>query len=260
MKKICIVLSGLFILSSLTSAQNNITIRTKSTPAGDTGTFRIIMKNDLAVNGLNFVIRYDPGVIKPLAIDPTGKATLLGGSGGSGFGGDRISFLVYDNGSNKFAADSGEIFSVRYRVADSVHNPTSTPLAFVEGMVADSSSQPVAFEYFNGAIPIVLGVHDRPQNLPLVFRLEQNYPNPFNPTTTVRYEIPRSSFVTLKVYNILGQEVVTLVREKREPGRYEVQFDGSKFSSGVYFYRLDADGLNGVKRFSREVQKMMLVK
>lgn len=242
MKTILTALMMTGIVWMQTFSQNVITLKTSGTHVGDTGTFRIIMKNDVAVNGLNFVLRYDPGIIKPTSINPTGKASLLGGSGGSPFGGNMISFLVYDNGANKFTADSGEIFSVKYLVADSIHHPTTTSLAFTEGMAADSNMQVVPFDYVDGAITIVLGVHDRPQSLPRAFRLEHNYPNPFNPTTTIRYEVPRTSFVTIRVYNVLGQEVVTLVSEKREPGRYQVVFDGSKLSSGVYFYRLQANG------------------
>lgn len=70
--------------------------------------------------------------------------------------------------------------------------------------------------------------------------LEQNYPNPFNPTTEIGYQISEVSHVTLRVYNVLGQEVATLVNEVKQPGRYEVTFDGTGLSSGVYFYRLQA--------------------
>ena len=77
-------------------------------------------------------------------------------------------------------------------------------------------------------------------NTPQVFSLLQNYPNPFNPRTTIQYSIPQTSFVRITIYDILGKEVSTLVDEQKLSGSYEVQFDGSKLSSGVYFYRLHA--------------------
>jgi hypothetical protein len=76
--------------------------------------------------------------------------------------------------------------------------------------------------------------------VPTRFELSQNYPNPFNPSTTIKYELPRSSEVRLSVHDILGREVLVLVNEKREAGVHEVKFDASGLSSGVYFYRLGA--------------------
>ncbi len=89
-----------------------------------------------------------------------------------------------------------------------------------------------SYEYSN-IIEVEVGI-------PTEYSLEQNYPNPFNPTTTVRYEIPALSFVTLKVYDVLGSEIATLVSEEKPVGNYEVEFDGSGLTSGVYFYTLQA--------------------
>src|SRR5690606_37067522 len=74
------------------------------------------------------------------------------------------------------------------------------------------------------------------------FLLEQNYPNPFNPATIINYSIPENSFVTLKVYDILGKLVGELVNESKEAGNYNVSFDASQLSSGLYFYTLKANG------------------
>jgi len=74
--------------------------------------------------------------------------------------------------------------------------------------------------------------------LPKVFSLKQNYPNPFNPTTNIEFSIPKAEFVTLKIYNLLGQEVTELVSEKIAPGNYKYTWDASAFASGIYFYRL----------------------
>lgn len=89
--------------------------------------------------------------------------------------------------------------------------------------------------------------------VPNRFRLQQNFPNPFNPTTNIKFEIPEASTVTLRVYNMLGQRVATLVNEHRPAGFYEINFDASNFASGSYLYRLEAGN-----RVS--TQRMMLIK
>jgi len=82
------------------------------------------------------------------------------------------------------------------------------------------------------------GVGDDPQPIPGDFSLSQNYPNPFNPSTMINYQIATSNWVTLRVYNILGQEVRTLVNERKDAGEHQVQFDAEGLPSGVYVYRI----------------------
>lgn len=86
--------------------------------------------------------------------------------------------------------------------------------------------------------------------LPANFALEQNYPNPFNPSTTIRFSLPADNFVTLKVYNMLGQEVATLVNENKAAGNYNINFNASNLSSGVYLYRIDAGNFTAVKKLT----------
>jgi photosystem II stability/assembly factor-like uncharacterized protein len=85
-------------------------------------------------------------------------------------------------------------------------------------------------------------------NKPLVYELAQNYPNPFNPTTKIEYSIPAQAQVVLKVYNVVGQEVATLVNEVQKAGIHNVKFGASNLSSGVYFYRLTAGDFTSVKK------------
>ena len=100
---------------------------------------------------------------------------------------------------------------------------------------------------------LVVSVNDGTANIPDKFILEQNYPNPFNPTTNIQFQIPNESFVNLIVYDILGNEVASLVNEKKPAGSYEVNFDASGLSSGIYFYKLQTDAFV-------ETKKMLLMK
>ncbi|MGE5682411.1 MAG: T9SS type A sorting domain-containing protein, partial [Bacillota bacterium] len=90
--------------------------------------------------------------------------------------------------------------------------------------------------------------------VPAKFALEQNYPNPFNPTTTIRFDVAKNGPVTLRVYNIVGQLVGTLINSRQfSPGKYEVTWNASSLASGMYIYTLEADGV-------MITRKMMLLK
>jgi len=94
----------------------------------------------------------------------------------------------------------------------------------------------------------VTGVEEDAVGSPLKFELGQNYPNPFNPTTQISYSVPQQSHVTLKVFNVLGMEVATLFSGIQDAGEHGATFDATKFSSGVYFYRLQAGNLSITKK------------
>ena len=98
-----------------------------------------------------------------------------------------------------------------------------------------------------------VGIQNISTELPESFTLEQNYPNPFNPVTNIKFSIPQSGIVKLKVYDILGKEMAVLVNKQLTAGSYLADFNGSNFASGVYFYKLEAEGFS-------EIKKMMLVK
>ena len=144
------------------------------------------------------------------------------------------------------------VVNIEYTVSD-------TPNGAVISFTIDSSevsnylhigSHWLIDELFFGPIS---NVQDNIYSQPSFLKLEQNYPNPFNPTTTIKYQIPELSFVTLKVYDVLGSEVATFVNEERVIGSYEVEFDATSFPSGIYFYQLQV----GVYV---ETKKMVLLK
>jgi hypothetical protein len=94
----------------------------------------------------------------------------------------------------------------------------------------------------------------------LEFSLEQNFPNPFNSNTSIIYQIQELNFVTLKVYDVLGNEVTILLNEERPAGNYEIEFDATSLPSGIYFYRLQVYPANGGARDFVETKKMVLMK
>lgn len=101
---------------------------------------------------------------------------------------------------------------------------------------------------------VVTGIEDPLDNsLPKEFNLSQNYPNPFNPTTNISYSLPSAGFVTLKVYNLLGEEIAVLVNEEKPAGNYTVTFNASGLTSGIYLYSLSTGN-------NRETRKMILLK
>jgi hypothetical protein len=99
----------------------------------------------------------------------------------------------------------------------------------------------------------LVGITGNNNSIPLKYALEQNYPNPFNPATVIKYQLPKSSNVKISIYDILGKEVATLINGSVEAGYHQVEFNGSNFASGLYIYKIEADGFTDVK-------KMMLIK
>ena len=99
----------------------------------------------------------------------------------------------------------------------------------------------------------LLSIDEEPVIAPKAFTLGQNYPNPFNPITTIEFSLNNASAVKLTVYDILGQEVATLVNGFKPVGSHKVQWSANKMPSGIYYYRLEADGLS-------KTHKMVLMK
>jgi hypothetical protein len=98
-----------------------------------------------------------------------------------------------------------------------------------------------------------VAINQTGNSVPQVYSLSQNYPNPFNPVTNVELKIPEKAFVKLVVFDVLGRETATLVSAELNPGTYEVNWDASIYTSGIYYYRLTAGNFTDTK-------KMMLVK
>ena len=107
--------------------------------------------------------------------------------------------------------------------------------------------------YIRYDTPSTTSVEEQSGTIPSVYKLYEAYPNPFNPTTNIQFDIPESSYYSLKVYNSLGQEVASLIDGNKSAGRYNVNFDASNLASGIYIYRLSGNKVNLTR-------KMLLLK
>ena len=108
-------------------------------------------------------------------------------------------------------------------------------------------------EYTEGLFSDITGINNISTTIPTSFSLSQNYPNPFNPMTNFKFSILNAGNVKIVVYDVMGREVQTLVNEKLSAGTYEVKFDGSMLTSGVYFYKMVSE------RYT-ETKRMLLIK
>ena len=134
--------------------------------------------------------------------------------------------------------------------------PTNTKLYFARniGMLGSGKNYWIDSASINGIVfSNITDVKENYKSITNEFMLYQNYPNPFNPSTTIKYQIPQSGLVTIKVYNLLGKEVKTLVNQYQNTGSHEVKFNAGNLPSGIYFYRLETS------RYSK-TKKLLLVK
>jgi hypothetical protein len=204
----------------------------------------------------------------PMAIFAYGKKVVINGKlipkGSDVKAVDKDGFVC---GTSKFVADG--VFSIAIYADNSMtpQHEGATPGDMVKLFVNDQMiAQQVKWTEFGDVVVVdgpqqVTGVLYQ-KNLPTSFALHQNYPNPFNPVTTIRYELPKASRVTLTIYNMLGQEIRTLEQSDQEPGYYQSVWDGRNdegmtVSSGIYTYRMTA--VSGNSTFV-DVHKMILVK
>jgi hypothetical protein len=147
---------------------------------------------------------------------------------------NKINWSAFDMG---FAISSSSTTTVKSSVGQTfVGISASANSSVTAGILGDT--------LFRGTPSAV----SEPVAVPTVFTLYQNYPNPFNPTTKIRYELQTRTFVKINVFNVLGQFVKTLVNEEKPAGTYDVQFDASDLSSGIYFYRIETKSFVDTKK------------
>ena len=183
--------------------------------------------------------------VTSLAVSPngTGGTILFAGTNGGGV------FLSTDDGTSWTAVNSG---LTRMYVSSLTVSPNGTGgTNLFAGTDSGVWRRPLS--------EMITSVEKPSTDLPTHFSLDQNYPNPFNPLTVIRYQLPVNGHATMKIFNMLGQEVATLFDGEQEAGYRSVEWNATNYASGVYFYRIDAMGQSSDKPFS-DVRKMMLLR
>ena len=163
-------------------------------------------------------------------------------------------WLSLTNGLNKVTAGLQDISGVNSAGPFNIPSGSEREIAFVvaAGNSLDMVRQAIVLGREKYAM-LPTDVNNEETTKPISFELQQNYPNPFNPVTNIKYSIPEAGFVTIKIYDIMGQEVTTLINTQMNAGNYQYSFNASNLASGVYFYRLQAG------KFS-ETKKLILLK
>jgi len=179
------------------------------------------------------------------------STTIPGPSGSiSGIDGKGIDWWVTRTGTSVYkSTNQGGTWTTEYTVTGAAFNHIS----LTDGVGGCPTGWAVGTGTIVKMTGTTTGVSSYSGEIPSSYLLKQNYPNPFNPTTNINFSIPKSGFVTLKVYNTVGMEVATLLNENKTAGNYLVGFNAANLPSGAYFYRLEAD--NYV-----ETKKMLLLK
>lgn len=179
------------------------------------------------------------------------------------FGGSQavVTITLTGTGSSPNVYFAGGAVDGKTYYLNDVYNDSSSEVSFSGGSLNFTTALPaygsavyiLSDSIVTLSLPTIVGVKAENADLPKSFELEQNYPNPFNPTTTISYQLPTRNKVNLVIYDVLGRVVNVLVNEDQNAGTHEVSFDGSRLSSGVYFYRLTAGSFS-------QVRKLMLLK
>ena len=182
--------------------------------------------------------------------------------------GDTLELYRYHEGNNPgviYEGDDNKYFDNQILDRKNYHFPNSlyySNYSLTKGIGLDSLAAGFDLGYINwwlkgcvingkvmGDTSLVVGIKNENNDIPSEFSLSQNYPNPFNPETVINYQLPVNSKVSLKVYDVLGNEVATLVNEEKPAGKYQVNFKGSNHASGVYFYKLTAGTFSETRKF-----------
>jgi hypothetical protein len=204
---------------------------------------------------VNLTLTYDPSLLTLINVNSSDLTKSFSvGSSSTEPGSINLSLA-----SNKgIINEKGGLIVLKF-AAHSSQTITTTLHFNSASMWDETSCLKDIFSLNDGQVKIITGVNNTKNELPKAYSLSQNYPNPFNPTTNIRYALPVDSKVTIKVYDILGKEIATLLNEINKAGIHEVKWNAGKYASGAYIFRISAISINTNEQFIKAA-KMVLIK
>ncbi len=253
---IVLVVSQLTISASVWVSSNSACLDSEAVPIS------ITLQNEIPVAGIELHLTYDDSnltVSDVIASSRTDSLSVFEWATGNPAG--QLKLLIFDIGGRQISPGTGSLGEILIAPAPGA-DPGKYALTLSEVILGDSSGRSIPTTAKDGTLYVKNcdGIKSEMYSpFPGTFALSQNHPNPFNSTTLIRYSIPdrnrevRPHRTTLKIYNILGQEVRTLVDEKQPAGYYQILWDGrdqtgEEVASGIYFYRLKAGKFNKVSK------------
>lgn len=230
--------------------------------ADPTSTYYTSETNDFFTNYLHssYILKENTSLIaQGITGDPItdglGTMTLVGGTGGNTINHSEGHFV---NQISAAGMNSNDILSFWLKPDEhsgvrAIHGMSGKVVFTTFGFetIAQADRRTAFAERIINWLDSPVGVDENePNNIPESFELQQNFPNPFNPSTTIKYNIPQTSFVSIKVYDLIGKEIATIVNEVKQSGIHQVSFNGENLSSGVYFYKMSAGEHTVVKKMN----------
>lgn len=239
------------------SSSNTFRVRTKTGYVDYQGVYTTVSGTATGMSYDNiapeFIDQYTLAPKSGTGVDVAAEVTYGGGNDGMS---DILFYNIYRGEASGFAPSAAnkiatvETSNEKVRVNDAEYDG-SVEYYYVIEVVDDGGNK-----VYSAEVNTTTAVED--EAVPTKYSLSQNYPNPFNPTTTIKFGIPQAADVTVKIYDILGQEVQTLVNRNLAAGYHTINFDATNLISGMYIYRIQANGVDG-NNFT-DVKKMLLVK
>ena len=233
--------------------------------ARDTASVFIELQNESLVNGYNFILSYDATILTAVEVEALDRSFSFSDSEGFEFAEGQISFVGFDRDANNLIAETGFLFNVKFVSVDpnAFREEIDTELSIDQFSFANADLELIPFESVPASISIIptSNEYEESVEVPLDFKLYQNYPNPFNPTTTIQFDLPSSSNVTLVIYDILGREIERLYDdEELTHGKHAINFEAGRLASGMYLYKIIATPVTGIGIGHTGSGKMVLVK